>query len=140
MEKVVDKLELSFSSISQRLKSFVFPDFDVVVGIARGGVVPASLIAHQHGKPFNLLQVNYRDDANNPRHEAPVLLQDIIPEIPKNQKILLVDDVSVSGKTMDFARQFFPENIVTTFALKGKADLVLFTDIRTCVHWPWNIS
>lgn len=137
-EKNENKLNLSFSDISQHLKSFTFPDFDVVVGIARGGVVPASLIAHQCNKPFYLLQINYRDDDNNPRYDSPVLMQEIVPEINPKKRILLVDDVSVSGRTMNFARQFFANNPVSTFALKGKADLVLYTDIRTCVHWPWN--
>jgi len=43
-------VDISFTEISKKLKGFRFPDFDMVVGIARGGIVPATLIAHQLGK------------------------------------------------------------------------------------------
>lgn len=124
------------------MKEYSWPSFDVVVGIARGGIVPASLIAHQYQCDLHVIQVNYRDDSNQPQHQEPVLLSDTNPweSIPKEQKILLVDDVSVSGKTMDFALKFFKDHQVITFALKGKADHVLFTDIKSCVNWPWKIK
>ncbi len=135
-------VDISFASISKKIKDYQWPSFDVVVGIARGGIVPASLIAHQHHCDLHIIQVNYRDDSNQPRYQEPVLLSDTDPwkNIPLHQKILLVDDVSVTGKTLNFALQFFKNHQVTTFALKGKADHVLFTNINTCVNWPWNIN
>jgi hypothetical protein len=27
---------------------------------------------------------------------------------------------------------------VTTLVMKGKADYVLFPEVRTCVQWPWK--
>ena len=135
-------VDISFASISKKMKGFHWPSFDVVVGVARGGIVPASLIAHQHQCDLHIIQVNYRDDSNQPQHDSPVLLSDTNPweTIPLHQKILLVDDVSVTGKTLDFALQFFKNHQVITFALKGKADHVLFTDVKSCVNWPWKIN
>ena len=52
--------------------------------------------------------------------------------------ILLVDDVSVSGKTMAVALSQLKGLSVKTFAMKGKADYVLFPDIQDCVKWPWK--
>ncbi|MEM8970289.1 MAG: hypothetical protein AAGE93_27990, partial [Bacteroidota bacterium] len=52
--------------------------------------------------------------------------------------ILLVDDVSVTGKTLKTVKAELAEYRVTTFVLKGKADLVVFPDIGTCVDWPWK--
>jgi hypoxanthine phosphoribosyltransferase len=56
------------------------------------------------------------------------------------QRVLLVDEVSVTGKTMEFAKTFLTEHEVITFALKGKADYVLFPEIASCVNWPWKLE
>ena len=133
-------LSLSFSDISQNLSSFHFPDIDAVVGIATGGTFPAILIAHQLAKPYHLLSINYRHPDNSPRYEAPQLLKEFSLPLPAHSKILLVDDVSVSGKTLEKARSLLESYSVTTFTLKGKADLVLFPDIKECVAWPWKTS
>lgn len=121
------------------MRKFEFPPFDVVVGIARGGVAPAMLIAHQFDCELVLLTFNYRDDNNQPRYDEPALISGSIQDIPKHKKILLVDDVSVSGKTLNAAKALLHDYSVITFALKGKADLALFTDIKECVNWPWKI-
>lgn len=135
-------VDISFSEISKGLKDFRFPGFDVVVGIARGGIVPATLIAHQLGKDLKIMRINYRDDHNNPQHDTPVLISDerFLAGLNKQSKILLVDDVSVTGKTIQFAKELLKDYTVTTFALKGKADLALFTDIKSCVNWPWKVD
>jgi len=93
-------VDLSFSEISERMRNIELPSVDLVVGISRGGIVPASLIAHQLGLDMRVLSINYRDDLNNPRYSAPQLLAPLKPTPPPGTHILLVDDVSVSGKTL----------------------------------------
>jgi uncharacterized protein len=131
-------VDIHFNEISEKLKTFDFPPFDIVVGIARGGVVPAMLIAHQFGSEFKLLTFNYRDDSNTPRYEEPVFLSGTVEDLPIDKKILLVDDVSVTGKTLDAVKKHLPKHNIATFVLKGKADYVLITDINECVNWPWK--
>ena len=131
------KIDLPFQDIARTIRHLALPPFDLVVGIGRGGTVPASLIAYKLGSPLAVMRFNYRDDDNQPRHEAPVLHQPAaVPEGVRT--VLLVDDVSVTGKTMETARQLFDGYDVTTLVLKGRADFVLFPEIRTCVNWPWN--
>jgi hypoxanthine phosphoribosyltransferase len=132
-------VDLDFNDISRRLHKFRFPEVDLVIGIATGGTVPATLLAHQLNKPFHSIKINYRNPDNSPAHESPVLLSEPLPEFDEHTRILLVDDVSVTGKTLEFAKGLLTNYKVITFALKGKADLVLFTDIKTCVNWPWKI-
>jgi uncharacterized protein len=134
-----DKISLDFTTISRALKAFPFPEVDHVVGIATGGIVPASLIAHQINRPLSLIEINYRARDNSPRYPRPVLLS-WQPLPVGGQRILLVDEVSVTGKTMAFAKTFLTEHEVITFALKGKADYVLFPDIESCVNWPWKLD
>ncbi len=56
------------------------------------------------------------------------------------KRILLVDDVSVSGQTLQAARELLMDYEVTTFVLKSKADLVAFPEIGECVVWPWKLE
>ena len=133
------KLDLDFTTISRALKAFRLPEVDTVVGIATGGIVPASLIAHQINRPLTLIEINYRARDNSPRYPRPVLLS-WQPLPVGGQRVLLVDEVSVSGKTMKFAQSFLKEHEVITFVLKGKADYVLFPEIDSCVNWPWKVE
>ena len=97
-----EKIKLSFEIISAALKHVSLPHIDRVVGIATGGIVPASLLAHQLGCPLHLLYINYRAPNHSPRHPAPLLLTGA--DLPRNGTTLLVDDVSVSGQTLNLAR------------------------------------
>ncbi|MEM1136196.1 MAG: phosphoribosyltransferase [Bacteroidota bacterium] len=127
--------------VSSALKQFVFPETKLVIGIGSGGIVPASLVAHQLGCDMKIIHVNYRKPDNNPAYESPKLLvQFDIPltQLPTQDKILIVDDVAVSGKTIDFVKKKTGLNKAKVFVMKGKADYVLFPDIKTCVDWPWK--
>lgn len=133
------KTEVSFSTISSRLQAYPFPHVDAVVGIREGGVVPASLIAHQLRLPLYFLAINFRAPDNSPRYEQPQLLEepDSLPQ--PGSTVLLVDDVSVSGKTFERARDCLKGCVVITFALKGKADHTIL-EIDGCVKWPWKLA
>jgi len=134
-----EKLSLSFREISEAIHHFNFPVIDFVIGIATGGIYPALMIAHQLEVDFDFLHIHYRDVENIPLYHVPRLLSKPLKKPDKSKRILLVDEVSVSGKTMDKALEILKGYNVTTFVLKGKGDLVLFPDVRTCVIWPWKI-
>jgi len=131
------KVQLSFVDISQRLKNLDLPEVDWVVAIGSGGIVPASLLAHQLSKPLSLLSINYRAENNVPQHDTPKLLM-TAPLLPSTSRILLVDDVSVTGQTIAFAKSLLPHQNIVTLVLKGNADYVVFPEISACVHWPWK--
>lgn len=131
---------LSLEMISARLRAWRFPEgIDGVVGIASGGVVPAALAAHQLGAGMRVIALNYRDEKNEPRHETPVLLGNA-PDLGAWKRVLLVDDVWVSGKSWHAARAFLPAAVeVLPFVMKGKVDFALIRDIDGCVQWPWKM-
>lgn len=132
-----EKVALSFEEISNRLHDMDLPDIDRVVGIGTGGASAAVMLAHQLRKPMTMLYINFRAPDNSPQRPGPELLQQ--PDLPDTpEHILLVDDVSVSGKTMDFAKSLLEGHQVTTFVLKGHADYVAFPTVASCVHWPWK--
>ncbi len=132
------KVSLSFKEISEAFRHFSLPEIDLVIGIGRGGVVPASLAAYRLGCELQIVSVNYRDDENQPVRFQPEFLESFTINLEKGKRILLVDDVSVTGKTLDIVKERLSAFAVKTFVMKGKADYVLFPDIKTCVHWPWK--
>jgi len=132
-----ESVNLTMTEIVSRLHKIDLPQVDLIVGIASGGIVPASLLAYKLQKPMQLIHINYRDIQNKPRFSRPQLLQNFKIE-RENQIILLVDDVSVTGSTLNFVKDLLKNQQVWTFTLKGKADFVLFPEISSCVNWPWK--
>ena len=134
-----DKVVLGFLAIRERLRRLELPKVDVVVGIATGGTVPASLVAYKLGCPLAVVQLNYRAEDNTPQRPKPELLGSFSLE-PGFKRVLLVDDVSVSGKTLAEAKALLPGCVVTTLVMKGRADFSLFPEVAGCVIWPWKVS
>ena len=130
-------IPLSFKEISERLKQMDLPDIDLVIGIGSGGVPPATFVAFYLNAELEVMTLNYRDENNNPRYDEPKVLYQPLWNL-KGKRILLVDDVSVSGKTINAALEVLKGYNVKTLAMKGKADFVLFPEIKDCVKWPWK--
>lgn len=101
--------------------------------------MPASLVAMQLGVELKVIALNYRDEANEPRFATPKLLS-AVPDVGAWRRVLLVDDVYVSGKSWDAARRLLPSSVeVVPFVLKGKVDFALIRDVDGCVQWPWKV-
>ena len=132
---------LSFSDLTARLTRWTFPEkVEGVVGIASGGVVPAALVAQRLGVELKIIALNYRDETNVPRFAEPQLLS-VVPELGSWRRILLVDDVYVSGKSWHAARALLPRDVeVLPFVMKGKTDFALIRDVDGCVQWPWKVN
>ena len=95
---------LAFTAIASRLARWQFPaGIDGVVGIASGGVVPAALVAQRLGVEMKVIALNFRDEANEPRYAEPKLLS-AVPDLGAWRRVLLVDDVYVSGRSWHAAR------------------------------------
>lgn len=134
-------VDLDFPRIVERVRSADLParhEVDAVVAIARGGTVPGALIAYRLERPLRLLRLTFRDDANQPERDAPTAVGDL-PDV-RGQRIVLVDDVTVSGATLRRATALLGAAETVTVAFKGRpgtADVVLFPDVPRCVRWPW---
>lgn len=128
---------LSFRQITERLNQMQLPETDVVIGIGSGGIPPATMVAYHLNAELQVMVLNYRDEQNNPRYDEPRVLEKPHGHL-EGKRILLVDDVSVSGKTMQAAREQLKGLNVQTLAMKGKAEFVLFPEIKDCVKWPWK--
>ncbi len=132
-------VDISFRAISKALENVELSGYDLVVGIADGGEVAAALVSYKIGCDLRIVKFNYRNNDNIPQHPEPVLLSTFT--LPANIKsILLVDDVAISGKTLNaLKKKLFKNQRVATLVFRGKADFVLFPEITTCVKWPWKL-
>ena len=129
----------TFLEITARLAQWPFPaGVDGVVGIAVGGVVPAALVAQRLGVGLKAIALNYRNAANEPQFAAPQIVSDV-PGLGAWKKVLLVDDLYMSGKSWHAARAVLPRSIeVLPFVLTGDVDFALFRDARGGSEWPWQ--
>jgi hypoxanthine phosphoribosyltransferase len=135
----INKVELDFLTITRRMDQVLLPEVDHIIGIATGGIIPACLLAYRLRCSMSLIRINYRAEDNSPQRPVPQVLEPFaLPEAVK--RILLVDDVSVSGQTLETAKKLLAGYDVTSFVLKGKADLVVFPEIGECVAWPWKLD
>lgn len=69
--------------------------YDYVVGVARGGLIPAVCLSHQLGIPMR--SVSWSTFHHDQMRETAL---DIAQDIADGKKILLVDDILDSGRTI----------------------------------------
>ena len=133
------KTFISIADIKQELLKVNFPSLDTIVGIATGGSELATLLAYSLDLPLELIHINYRNEANQPRYDSPMIIRNLATKSLKEKNILLVDDVAVSGKTLQVAKQNIVAKQIYTLVVKGKADYVLFPHVATCIDLPWHV-
>jgi xanthine phosphoribosyltransferase len=129
----------SFADILQRLREMPFAEeFDMIVAIANGGLLPAALLHERLGIEVNVLRVNWRDPDNTPRRPAPALLRP--PDFAfAGKRVLLAEDRIKTGATIAFAREVLAAAaLVRTFAINGPADYAIYNE--TCFPMPWRLA
>ena len=80
--------------INVQARRFLLDSNDIIVGLTRGGLIPAAILSHTMNIP--MVPVSYssktgKGDNKNHRNE--------LPELPAS-RILLVDDICDSGTTL----------------------------------------
>lgn len=111
--------------------------FDLVVGVARGGILPAYLASRWLDLPLETIHLNLRDDNHRPVRERPLLLKPVDFDWA-GKRILLCDDVSNSGATLKTAAECLPGAMISSLVISGKADISLFGPHDRCIAWPWS--
>ena len=136
--------EKSFAEVLERFRNIAIDEeFDLIVAIAGGGIVPAGILAQRldggsgNGPEVRLLRINLRDERQQPRYDAPRLMSPIDFEFA-GRRVLLVDDRIKSGSTIRLARELLKDAaVVRTFAVNGNADYALYNE--ECFKFPWII-
>ena len=71
---------------------------DMVIGIQRGGLIPAVHLSHYYDIPLQTMTVSFRDQSN-------VVGFDVLAKVDPNIKTLIIDDINDSGKTFNYIKE-----------------------------------
>jgi len=109
-KKAVSYENISFmvDQLAQRVKH----DYDFIIGIGRGGLIPATMLGYKLNKKVLAFGVSTYN--NQIQDDKFVIYQQ--PEIQKSKsKYLVVDDICDSGNTFRIFKQLYESNSVHTF-------------------------
>lgn len=118
-------------------------DPDVVIGIARAGVIPAGIVASILDVDFYSLQITRRDGDEQVR-ERPEIFSEV-PRQVRGKRVLIVDEITSSGDTLRLAlaavRDVGPAEVrtATSFARTSgyRPDYAALT-MDAEVVFPWD--
>ena len=106
------------------LATKVRADYDVMLAITRGGLVPAGMLAYRLGiRNILVAAVEYYDDTGQPG-PRPTFLQFPADPLLRGQRVLIVDEVWDSGTTIHAVRERVRQagGIATTAVLHYKPE------------------
>lgn len=75
---------------------------DYVVGITRGGLIPAVMISHYFQVPMHTLNVSLRDSEIGPESNLWMAEEAFGYDLETPKKILIVDDINDTGATFNW--------------------------------------
>lgn len=91
--------------LAKRLQGPALPSYDAIVGISRGGLVAATILSHMLSTKNKQLPV-YSVSISSYRGKKRSRVSTPVGYIPDARRILLVDDIVSSGKTMIAATKY----------------------------------
>ena len=129
---------------AQRIQSDGYKP-DIIVGIARGGLVPSRILADLlETKDFAIITIEYYVGIGE-KSKEPILKQCLHTQLP-DKKVLLVDDVSDCGRSLQLAKKHLQQQgakeirIATVYCKPGTITTPDYFEKETN-HWivfPWE--
>jgi hypoxanthine phosphoribosyltransferase len=92
-----------FGELCRALALKVARDYDpeVIIGIARAGVIPAAVVSSILGAEFHVLKIS-RKDGDETVRDRPAIFSDV-PRAVTGKRVLIVDEITTSGDTLRLA-------------------------------------
>jgi len=108
MTVTVDKEVVTWDALESMVRSLagrVGRDYDVLLAITRGGLVPAGMLAYRLGiRNILVAAVEYYDETGRPGPKPTFLQFPADPQL-RGQRVLIVDEVWDSGTTIHAVSQ-----------------------------------
>lgn len=125
--------------------------YDCIIGLKRGGLVPAVHLSHRLNIPMYVADVTHElsKGDNLSWHDG------LLPSIPEGQKILIVDDIIDSGYTLAVCAEYYKNTndvdigvlVAKTSAIqicehhvKNVVAAVIISDDAPFVYFPWEVK
>lgn len=93
MDYSYEMFQDGINDIVEQIDSSEPSHFDYVIGLTRGGLIPAVVLSHRLDVP--MLALNFQTRDSNLRH-----IPNKIKNILKNKNVLIVEDIIDSGETL----------------------------------------
>lgn len=87
---------------------------DYIVGLTRGGLVPAIMFSHYMNIPMHTLNVSLRDNTEIGPESNLWMAEDAFGYEQDPKKILIVDDINDSGATLNWIREDWQSGCLPT--------------------------
>lgn len=103
----MDKIYYTYEDIHNFVKTVCYKvrkdnyDPDVIIAVAGGGYIPARILRNEFKKPLIGISMNYYNE-NDEIQETPNIYQWVQEEHVKGKKILIVDEVDDTRKTLQY--------------------------------------
>ena len=82
---------------------------DIIVGFARGGLVPGVYLSHRLNAPFKPIQLATRDHVDFNMKDIYKIVNDLVE---KYDKILVIEDIIDTGRTLElFTQPIRPDDV-----------------------------
>ncbi|MCP4646868.1 MAG: phosphoribosyltransferase [bacterium] len=136
--------EKASASLTEKINSSGFSP-DIIIAISRGGLIPARLLSDFLNVPvLYTIRISFYSSVGV-RREKPEVTQPLSVDI-KGKKILIVDDIADSGKSLELAEQYIiPLNPaeIKTATIHYKPGSIVKPDffVSTTEAWviyPWE--
>ncbi len=101
----IEKYYLTYDLIAAQVESLAerlsHENFDAMLVVTRGGMIPGSILGYRLGlRNILVAAVEFYDDATGARGAAPTFLQFPADPLLHNKRVLVVDEVWDSGRTI----------------------------------------
>ena len=126
MEKIMSKLrQYTWEGVQEAVSSIAMQMYkdewrpDYIVGITRGGLIPAVLLSHTTEIPMKTLCVQLESDGLDENTERNALMaRDALKD---NKKILIIDDINRGGDAIEWIQNDWQDSLGMTGDYKSEA-------------------
>jgi len=140
------KIKMTWNKYNQAIdkiaKHFINSKFDVIIGLTRGGLIPAICLSHKLDTPILPFNPHLLHANGDEREKINLPISPVI-----GRRILVVDEISDTGKTLSKCTKFFEKRgyITTTTVVYTnkqttifKPNFSVFDSQKKWVVFPWE--
>lgn len=145
---MTEKIYISWSEFHRHVKDLCKKikesgEYDKIVAISRGGLIPAAIIAYELNiRNTETINFSSYDGNYERRRDEEIEISGHIGTV--NEKTLIIDDLSDSGRTYEILRRVYPKaKFITVYAKEKGAPQVDIYEKTMPDEWlvfPWDIE